>query len=127
MPPSGWRICWPDWRIDAPAGPPLTPAPSPGSVHRLLAMSITAKLDQVVARHSELQAMLSRGDLDSSRFTQASKEYAELTPLVEAVQELRRCEVGIADAEDMLKDAASAPDMRAMAEEELTLLRERQP
>jgi peptide chain release factor 1 len=90
-------------------------------------MSITAKLDQVVARHSELQAMLSRGDLDSSRFTQASKEYAELTPLVEAVQELRRCEVGIADAEEMLKDAASDPDLRAMAEEEMTLLRERQP
>jgi len=90
-------------------------------------MSLVAKLDQVTARHSELQAMLARGDLDSGRFTQASKEYAELTPLVEAVQDLRACETGIAEAEQILADANSDADLRAMAEEEISALRGRLP
>jgi len=88
---------------------------------------LSARLDQVVARHAELQAMLSRGDLDSSKFTQASKEYAEIGPLVEVVQELRRCESGIADAEQMLADAATDAELRGMAEEELAGLRARLP
>lgn len=90
-------------------------------------MDLTVRLDQVVARHAELQAMLSRGDLDSAKFTQASKEYAEIGPLVEAVQELRRCEAGVADAEQMMVDAATDAELRGMAEEELAALRARLP
>ena len=55
-------------------------------------MSLLQKLDQVVARHAELQAALSGGNLDSQKFVAASKEYADLGPLVEAVGELRKAE-----------------------------------
>src|SRR6478672_182746 len=46
-------------------------------------MSLHQKLDQVVARHAELQAALSGGALDSQKFVAASKEYADLGPMVE--------------------------------------------
>ena len=55
-------------------------------------MSLLQKLDQVVARHAELQAALSGGSLDSQKFVAASKEYADLGPLVEAVNDWRKAE-----------------------------------
>ena len=44
-------------------------------------MSFVQKLDQITARHAELQAALSGGTLDSQKFVAASKEYADLGPL----------------------------------------------
>ncbi len=86
-------------------------------------MSLLQKLDQVVARHAELQAMLSGGTLESQKFVAASKEYAELGPLVEAVNELRRAEKELKDTEALAAD----PDMKAMAEEEAAALKKRLP
>ena len=86
-------------------------------------MSLRLKLDQVVARHAELQATLSGGALDSQKFVAASKEYADLGPLVEAVNELRKAEHELKDAEAMAAD----PDMKAMAEEEMAAIKKRLP
>src|SRR6266853_227494 len=86
-------------------------------------MSLLQKLDQVVARHAELQAALSGGSLDSQKFVAASKEYADLGPLVEAVTEWRKAERELKDAEAMAAD----PDMKAMAEEEAMALKKRLP
>ncbi|MGE0154412.1 MAG: peptide chain release factor 1 [Reyranellaceae bacterium] len=81
------------------------------------------KLDQVVARHDELQRELSLGSLDAARFAQYSKEYSEITPLVEAIQTLRKAEQEAADLEAMLEDAATDAEMRAMAEQEQAALK----
>ena len=86
-------------------------------------MSLLQKLDQVVARHAELQAALSGGTLDSQKFVAASKEYAELGPLVEAVNAWRKAEQDLKDAEALVAD----PDMKAMAEEEAVELKKRLP
>lgn len=86
-------------------------------------MSLLLKLNQVVTRHAELQAALSAGTLDSQKFVAASKEYADLGPLVEAVNEWHRAERELKDAEAM----ASDPDMKAMAEEEAAEIRRRLP
>jgi peptide chain release factor 1 len=88
-------------------------------------MDLNYKLDQVVARHDELQRMLSDGQLESGRFAQVSKEYAEITPLVEAIVELRGAERERADLELMAKDGD--PEMRQMAEQELEALKQRVP
>jgi peptide chain release factor 1 len=87
-------------------------------------MSLLQKLDQISARHAELQAALSAGNLDSQKFVAASKEYADLGPLVEAIDEWRKAERELKDAEAM---AAADPDMRAMAEEEAASLKKRLP
>ncbi len=86
-------------------------------------MSLLQKLDQVVARHAELQAQLSAGTLESQKFVAASKEYADLGPLVDAVNNWRRAERELKDAEALAAD----PDMRAMAEEEAAELRKQLP
>ncbi|MBX3503460.1 MAG: peptide chain release factor 1 [Alphaproteobacteria bacterium] len=90
-------------------------------------MTLDDKLDQVVHRHAELQAMLSRVGLDSARFTQASKEYAELGPLVEAVGELRAAQKEAHDLAGMIADAGTDAEMKALAEEEFRAAKERVP
>ena len=86
-------------------------------------MSLLQKLDQVVARHAELQAALSGGNLDSQKFVAASKEYADLGPLVEAVNEWRKAEQELKDTEALAAD----PDMKAIADEEASTLKKRLP
>ena len=86
-------------------------------------MSLLQKLDQITARHAELQASLSGGNLDSQKFVAASKEYSDLGPLVEAIGEWRKAERELKDAEALAAD----PDMRAMAEEEVASLKKRLP
>jgi peptide chain release factor 1 len=86
-------------------------------------MSLMLKLNQIVTRHAELQAALSGGALDSQKFVAASKEYAELGPLVEAVNAWHKAEQDLKDAEAMAAD----PDMKAMAEEEAEALRKQLP
>jgi len=75
------------------------------------------RLDRIVARADELQAMLSEG-LSGEAFTQASREYAELGPVVERVLALRTAETAADDARALLNDE----DMRALAEDELRVL-----
>jgi peptide chain release factor 1 len=86
-------------------------------------MSLLLKLNQIVTRHAELQATLSGGALESQKFVAASKEYAELGPLVEAVNAWQKAERDLKDTEAMAAD----PDMRAMAEEEAEALKKRIP
>ena len=86
-------------------------------------MSLAQKLDQIVARHAELQAALSSGTLESQKFVAVSKEYADLGPLVDTVNELRKAEQELKDTEAMAAD----PDMKAMAEEEAAAIKKRLP
>jgi peptide chain release factor 1 len=86
-------------------------------------MSLLLKLNQIVTRHAELQASLSAGTLDSQKFVAASKEYAELEPLVAAVNAWQKAERDLRDTEAMAAD----PDMKAMAEEEAEALKKQIP
>jgi peptide chain release factor 1 len=86
-------------------------------------MSLLLKLNQIVTRYAELQAALSGGALDSQKFVAASKEYAELGPLVEAVNAWQKAEQDLKDTEAMAAD----PDMKAMAEEEAESLKKQLP
>jgi peptide chain release factor 1 len=51
-------------------------------------------------------------------YVKLSKEHAELSPIVEAVQAYRTTERELKDAEALAGDPAADADMRAMAEEE---------
>ena len=90
-------------------------------------MALSQKLDQIVARHAELQAALSGNALDSQKFVAASKEYSELGPLVETVDKLRKAERELTEAETMMADPDADRDMKAMAEEEAAELRKTLP
>jgi len=82
-------------------------------------VSFEDNLNRVVARHEELTALLAEGaGNDPREFAEHSKEYADLTPVVEAIKEYLRLCQELADAEEIMADEAADDDMRALAEEE---------
>jgi len=86
-------------------------------------MSFSLKLDQIAARADELRAMLSEEGLSGEAYVKASKELAEIEPVVARIGDLRAAERAQEEAEAMLGD----PEMRDLAEEELRALKEQVP
>lgn len=89
-------------------------------------MNLDRNLDRVLRRFEELQSLMSTDPLPpAEQFTKLSREYAELTPVVEAINELREAKAELAGLEAMLAD--KDPDIRAMAADEERALEERLP
>ncbi len=84
--------------------------------------SLNDRLDKIVARSEELQHLLST-DIGGDEFAEISREYAELSPIVELVNALRKAEEDEQAAQEMAQD----PEMRELAEAELQSLHERIP
>ncbi|GAA4476529.1 peptide chain release factor 1 [Gluconacetobacter asukensis] len=83
-------------------------------------MSLDDRLDRIVGRSEELQDMLAQG-LVGEAFSKASREYAELEPIVSRIGALRQAEREAIQSESLLAD----PEMRELAEAELGELRGR--
>jgi peptide chain release factor 1 len=83
-------------------------------------------LEQLVRRHAELRESLASSGLDGAEFVRLSKEYSELSPIVEGIDTLRRARDELSSLADM---AASSEDrdLRQLAEDELRALQERLP
>lgn len=90
-------------------------------------MSFAEKLSNVVNRHDEVQALLSNPGLSADELVKLNKELSALSPVVEAVQELRRLEQNMADDKIMMEDSSLDKEMREMAEAEYYELKEKQP
>lgn len=91
-------------------------------------MSLEENLDRVVSRHQELEALMSSSTPPSAdEFAKMSKEYAELRPVVEAISNLREAKQEIGDLAEMMTDTDSDADMKAMAEEEFSILKAKIP
>lgn len=91
-------------------------------------MSFQEALSQVVNRHEELAALMSdASSLNASEFTKMSKEYAELTPVVEVVNALRGAQAEMAECEQMLADPDCDAEMKELAEAEYHDLKKRVP
>ena len=84
-----------------------------------------AKLDILLARHAALEAEL-MAQVSAETYVRATRELAEISPVVEAVKAYRAGTSEIADLEAMIADPATDADMRAMAESERPILLERQ-
>jgi peptide chain release factor 1 len=83
------------------------------------------KLDKMVERWQSVQEDLNRGGLGQQAFARLSKEFAELSPVVTAIDALRAAEREEGELAQMIADAGSDRDMRDMATEELESLRPR--
>ncbi len=86
-------------------------------------MSMREKLKSIKARHEELAALMSAGNLSGDQFVKLSKEYAELSPVVEAINAYEKAMAEVADLETLLND----PDMKDMAAEDMRRLQKRIP
>ncbi len=85
-------------------------------------MTLDPKLDRIEARADELRAALAQG-LGGEAFGQASKELAELAPLVARINDLRVAEQARAEAASLRAD----PELAPLAEAELAALDARIP
>jgi peptide chain release factor 1 len=88
--------------------------------------SLEIRLDQLVRRHTELGQALAATGLSGSDFIKLSKEYSELSPIVEGVETWRRALADLQAAAELANSADDA-DMRALAEEEIQELRQQLP
>jgi peptide chain release factor 1 len=78
-------------------------------------MSMDKKLDGLIARHGELRELISNPDkLKGGEYAKCSKEYSDLTPIVETALALKAAQAELEDIKALMKD----PDMKALAEEE---------
>jgi peptide chain release factor 1 len=85
------------------------------------------RLEQIAARYEELGREMASDEVinDHERYQKVAKQHRDLEPVVESFRDYQQTKQGIADAEVML--AETDPDIRAMAQEELTELEERLP
>ncbi|MCM8558190.1 peptide chain release factor 1 [Sphingomicrobium sediminis] len=81
------------------------------------------RIEQLLAKKAQLSEAMAAGDLDPQEFVALSKEYAEVEPVAEAAAELKRLRAEKADLDEMLDD----PEMKEMAEEELSEINEKLP
>ena len=88
--------------------------------------ALESRFDQLLRRHAELGAALSSAGLSGAEFAKLSKEYSELNPIIDGIENLRRTEAGLAEAAEMA-EAADDPELKAMAEEEVRALEGRLP
>jgi peptide chain release factor 1 len=75
------------------------------------------KLDALIARHAAIERELS-GRPDRESYVRLSREFAELKPLVEIIKRYRAADEELSGLESLIADAATEPDMRALAEQE---------
>jgi peptide chain release factor 1 len=78
-------------------------------------MSLENKLGPIKARHEELAALMAAGNLSGETFVKLSREYAELSPVVETIDAYMKMLKEQKDLQAMLDD----PDMGDMAQQEL--------
>ncbi|NWH07571.1 MAG: peptide chain release factor 1 [Alphaproteobacteria bacterium] len=84
----------------------------------------TQKLDRLIDRYAELEARLS-AEAGSAQFPKLAKEYADLGPLVRAIQHYQTAREEQKALKAMMDEGE--PDLAKMAEEELAELKERLP
>ncbi|MFT8896683.1 MAG: peptide chain release factor 1 [Acetobacter sp.] len=83
-------------------------------------MNLDDRLDRIVARSEELEALLASG-VTGEDFTRASREYGEIEPLVARINALRAVQAEEQDLKQLLDD----PEMKALAESELHEVKDR--
>jgi peptide chain release factor 1 len=88
--------------------------------------SLEAHLDQLVRRQAELSDALGSSGLTGVDFAKLSKEYRELSPIVDGIDTLRRARAELASLIDMAQSAEDQ-ELKALAEDELQTLRQRLP
>lgn len=90
-------------------------------------MALAEKLDQVVDRHNKLAKQMSTGTALPDEYAKLSKEYADLTPIVERAKEFNSLMDELEGANDLLADPEIDDEMRSMAEEEVREIQEKLP
>ncbi len=84
----------------------------------------TDKLELIIRRHEELNARLS-GGVVGAEFAVLSREFSDVARVVDAIRAWRSAQEELLGVEAMLADPALDAEMRALAEEEAVVAREK--
>ena len=91
-------------------------------------MSIDSSMDKMLQRRQEVEAELSRsGELSNKQLADFSRELSELRPVCDQIELVRQLEGELEDALTMVAEAAGDVEIQAMAEAEVTLLKDKIP
>ena len=81
-------------------------------------MSFEAKLDNLLKKYQELSEKLNDPSKLGDNFAKISKEYSDLTPIIENINEFKKAKQDFDDASEMLDSGNLDDDMKKMLEEE---------
>ena len=88
-------------------------------------MSLAENLQRVVSRYDELEDLMAAPDVASTgAFVDMSKEYAELTPIIEGIAQLNSAKGEVANLADLLADPEIDSELRELASKEFQELKE---
>ena len=91
-------------------------------------MSIDSSMDKMLQRRQEVLAQLSRSaELSNKQLADFSRELSELRPVCDQIELVRQLEGELEDALTMVAEAADDVEIQAMAEAEVTLLKDKIP
>ncbi|KKB96806.1 Peptide chain release factor 1 [Candidatus Arcanobacter lacustris] len=91
-------------------------------------MSFKDNLNKIIDRHNELRDKLSSSTFDKGGdFVTFSKEYSDLTPIVEKISILLEAEKDLENLKQIIDDPESDSDLKEMAKEELLSLQDSFP
>lgn len=90
----------------------------------MLKQSFCKKLEKLNDRHQEIEVLMTDASVvsDQNRFRELSKEYAQLTPVVDAFKQYQKKEIALKETEVMRED--DDPEVRELAEAEHYVLME---
>ncbi len=88
---------------------------------------LVEKMSAVIARQEELTALMSAANVDAASFAAMSREYSEISPIVEQAKAVRALQSELAGLEEIIRDGATDKDMRGLAEAEHRELEEKLP
>jgi len=84
--------------------------------------SLEAHLEQLLRRHAELREALGGTGITGTDFARLSKEYSELSPIVDGIDALHRARDELASLVEIAQSGEDA-ELKALAEDELLTLR----
>lgn len=90
-------------------------------------MNFAEKLLNVVARHQEVEALISEPGLSSDELIKMNKELSALAPIVEAIKTYTKAEQDMKEAKAMMDDASTDKEMWELAEAEYYELKDKLP
>lgn len=87
-------------------------------------MSFDTKLGRLLERFADLGQKMAEGNMDDAQaYAKLSKEYSDLTPVVEAIHQLRHSKQEMEDLKELLSDSGLDAEMKEMAQADFESLK----
>jgi|TARA_B100001750_G_C15482712_1_gene586450 peptide chain release factor 1 len=81
-------------------------------------MDFEQKLKSILKKHRELSERLSQDSSDPKKIAELSKEFSDLSPIVENIELLKKFQSELQDLDSLIQDNSAEDDVKKLAEEE---------